>query len=161
MELDDLGPAEHFAAGAVGPPGQRRFYLQVRAGGDIHTLAAEKGQVAALASQGLEILVDHEISSDDEAVDRLIDQGLGIDDPGEGGERFRVGTITLAMAPSELLTVTIESIEEDEAVAFVIAPEQFKAMATVALKVVAAGRPMCPWCRLPMDPENHECPARN
>ncbi len=161
MEIDDLGPAERFAAGAVGRPGQRRFYLQVTAGGSWHSMLAEKAQIAALASQGLEILDEHDVSSDTEAVDRIMAQGLDINDPGEDGDRFRVGTISISMAPSELLTITVESVDEDDAVTFVIAPEQFRAMATVALRVVAAGRPTCPWCRLPMDPENHECPARN
>jgi uncharacterized repeat protein (TIGR03847 family) len=161
MAIEDLGPAERFAAGAVGRPGHRRFYLQVTAGGLQHSMLAEKAQIAALASQGLEILDEHAVSSDGQAVGRLIELGLDIADPGEEGERFRVGTISISMAPSELLTITIESIEEDDAVNFVIAPEQFRAMATVALQVVAAGRPTCPWCRLPMDPENHECPARN
>lgn len=161
MEIEDLGPAERFTAGAIGSPGDRRFYLQVVAAGTSHSLLAEKAQIAALGAQGLEILEDHEISSDEAAVDRLVEAGLEIEDPGLDGERFRVGTISIAMAPSELLTVTVESIEEDDAVTFVIAPEQFRAMAMVALEVVAAGRPTCPWCRLPMDPEHHECPARN
>lgn len=124
-------------------------------------MLAEKQQIHALATQGLEILDEHDISSDDGAVERLVDIGLSITDPGDGNERFRVGTISIAMAPSELLTVTIESSDETDALTFVIAPEQFRAMAILALDVVAAGRPMCPWCRLPMDPENHECPARN
>lgn len=161
MDIEDLGPAERFAAGAIGRPGERRFYLQVVAAGVAHSLLAEKAQIAALGSQGLEILEEHEISSDDEAVGRLVAEGLELDDPGIDGERFRVGSISIAMAPSELLTVTVESIDEDDGVTFVIAPEQFRAMAMVALEVVAAGRPTCPWCRLPMDPEHHECPARN
>jgi uncharacterized repeat protein (TIGR03847 family) len=161
MEIEDLGPAEHFAAGAIGVPGDRRFYLEVIAGGAPHSLLAEKQQIAALATQGLEILDAHDVSSDEAAIDRLIGSGLEIADPGDGNERFRVGTISIAMAPSELLTITVESIDEDDAVTFVIAPEQFRAMATVALDVVASGRPICPWCRLPMDPAAHECPARN
>ena len=161
MDIENLGPAERFVAGAIGRPGHRRFYLQVVAGGEAHSMLAEKQQIQALAAKGLEILETHDISSDESAVDRLVDLGLPISDPGEGNERFRVGTITIAMAPSELLTVTIESVEEDDALTFVIAPEQFQAMAVIALDVVAAGRPVCPWCRLPMDPDNHECPARN
>jgi uncharacterized repeat protein (TIGR03847 family) len=161
MDIEDLGPAERFAAGAIGAPGSRRFYLEVTADGALHSLVAEKQQIAALATQGLEILDAHEVSSDETAVGRLIDSGLQISDPGDGNERFRVGTISIAMAPSELLTITIESVDEDDALTFVIAPEQFRAMATVALDVVASGRPMCPWCRLPMDPTDHECPARN
>lgn len=161
MAVEDLGPAERFAAGAIGEPGKRRFYLELVAGGVTYALAAEKEQIAALASRGLEILDEHEISSDDEAVERLIAEGLPIEDPGEDGERFRVGDISISLSSAELLTVIIESAEGDDGVSFVIAPEQFRAMAIVALQVVASGRPTCPWCRLPMDPDGHECPARN
>jgi uncharacterized repeat protein (TIGR03847 family) len=161
MEIEDLGPAERFAAGAIGEPGARRFYLQVTADGEAHSLLAEKQQIAALAAQGLEVLDANGVSSDTTAIERLVESGLGVADPGDGNERFRVGTMSIAMAPSELLTITIESIDEDDAVTFVIAPEQFRAMAAIALAVVASGRPICPWCRLPMNPDDHECPARN
>jgi uncharacterized repeat protein (TIGR03847 family) len=163
MAVDDLGPAEKFAAGAIGLPGQRRFYLEVVAAGRRHSLLAEKDQIAVLASQGLAILDRAGISSDEAAVEQIIAAGLEVEDPGVDGERFRVGEISIALAPSELLTVGIASADEEheDAVSFVIAPEQFRAMARVALEVVAAGRPTCPWCRLPMDPAGHECPARN
>ena len=39
---------EHFTAGAIGPPGQRVFYLQAGAAGEIVTLRCEKQQVGAL-----------------------------------------------------------------------------------------------------------------
>lgn len=163
MAVDDLGPAERFAAGAIGAPGSRRFYLEVVAAGTRHSLLAEKETVAALASQGLAILEQAGISSDEAAVERIVEAGLEVSDPGVDGERFRVGEISIALAPSELLTITIAAADpdDDDAVTFVIAPEQFRAMARVALGVVAAGRPACPWCRLPMDPGGHECPARN
>ena len=161
MALSELGPAERFAAGAIGEPGDRRFYLHVIAGGEQHYLLAEKEQIRALAAQGLETLDDHGISSDPEAVERIAAQ-LGFDDPGDGNERFRVGSVSIGLGRSELLTVEIEAVDEEDAISFVIAPEQFRAMARVALDVVDAGRPMCPWCRLPMrEPEAHECPARN
>lgn len=161
MAVEELGPAERFAAGAIGAPGQRRFYLQVVAAGVVHSLLAEKEQIAALATQGLTILDRFRLSSDEDAVGQIIEVGLEIDDPGDDGERFRVGSISLGMSDAELLSITIESSEEDDGISFVIAPEQFRAMAVVALEVVASGRPICPWCRLPMNPEDHECPARN
>ncbi len=160
MAVEDLGPAERFTAGALGEPGRRRFYFAVRAGGRALTFLAEKTQVEALAVQGTEILDRRGIVADDVAVDALVAGGVGID-PDEGEERFRVGEIAMSIAPSELMTLVLTSVEEDEAVTFVIAPEQFRAMAEVALRVVAAGRPPCPWCGLPIDPDGHECPARN
>lgn len=161
MAIENLGPAERFAAGAVGDPGRRRFYLTVSAGGRTLTFLTEKTQIEALAVQGTDILDRNGIFSDRAAVDALVATGLGVDDPGDGGERFRVGEMAVSLAPSELITLTLTSVEEDDSVSFVIVPEQFSAMAEIALEVIAAGRPMCPWCRLPMDPHGHECPARN
>src|SRR5512132_646698 len=40
---------DHFTAGAIGPPGQRVFYLQSREKGTLVTLKSEKEQVRALA----------------------------------------------------------------------------------------------------------------
>ncbi len=40
---------DHFTAGAIGPPGQRVFYLQSREKGTLITLKSEKEQVRALA----------------------------------------------------------------------------------------------------------------
>lgn len=161
MDIEDLGPAERIVAGAIGEPGQRTFYIQVTAGGETVTMLAEKAQIEALATQGVAILDANDISSDEVAVDRLIAAGMFIEDPGVDGERFRIGEISIALAPSELLTVTIADIEVLDAVTFVIAPEQFRAMAQVALEVVESGRPSCPWCKLPMDLSGHQCAARN
>lgn len=161
MELDDLGPAERITAGAVGEPGHRRFYLQVVADGRVVSLLAEKEQVAALAQQGLAILEGRGIEAEDEAVQRIIEAGLEVDDPGVGNERFRVGEISIGLGSSDLLTIEVDAIDGSDGVSFVIAPEQFRAMATTALEVVEQGRPTCQWCQLPMDPEGHRCPARN
>ena len=159
MAIDDLGPAERFAAGAIGEPGSRRFFLVATVDGVDHAVLAEKAQVAALAARGVEILLDNEVDSDDGAVERLVEAGLEFDDPGDG--RFRAGDITLGLTPAQLIIVTIEDAESEQGMRFMISPEQFRAMARVALQVVAAGRPMCRWCNLPMNPEGHECPARN
>lgn len=154
----DLGPAESFSAGALGDPGSRRFYLQVTAGGSTVWLPAEKQQVAALASQALTLLDAAGIAPDTEATEAL-KPGLLVSEPEE--EMFPVGGIQVAVMESELIALVVTSPEEDEAVRFVVAPEQLKAMAEVALGVVAAGRPICPRCQLPEDPLGHLCPATN
>jgi uncharacterized repeat protein (TIGR03847 family) len=53
MEMD---PVDRITAGAVGPPGERRFYLQARDGLDVATVLVEKQQVQLLAASILEIL---------------------------------------------------------------------------------------------------------
>ncbi len=47
FELDN---PDHFAAGAVGEPGQRIFYMQARQGDQLLTLKCEKEQVRALGN---------------------------------------------------------------------------------------------------------------
>jgi uncharacterized repeat protein (TIGR03847 family) len=38
---------------------------------------------------------------------------------------------------------------------------QARAMAVAGLAAVTAGRPICPLCQLPRDPEGHRCPSVN
>lgn len=159
MAIEDLGPAERLAAGAIGRPGQRRFYLEVTASGRVHSFPSEKSQVAELAQQGLQLLAATGLPSDEEAVERLVATGLPIIDPSE--PRFRIGSIGVSVDRREFLAVTLGSVDEDESVIFVVTPEQFRAMALVAAKVVAAGRPICPRCGLPEDPDGHRCPWVN
>jgi uncharacterized repeat protein (TIGR03847 family) len=56
MTSMDLDPVDRITAGAVGPPGQRTFYLQARRGDDVATLMVEKQQVQLLSASILEIL---------------------------------------------------------------------------------------------------------
>jgi uncharacterized repeat protein (TIGR03847 family) len=51
--------------------------------------------------------------------------------------------------------------EDAEPVSFTVDPAGLDSMARRAVEVVAAGRPSCPWCGLPKDPEGHVCPSSN
>jgi uncharacterized repeat protein (TIGR03847 family) len=42
-----------------------------------------------------------------------------------------------------------------------LSPAVARAFAKRALRVVAAGRPPCPLCGNPLDPEGHICPRQN
>lgn len=157
---DDLGPAEVLFAAAVGEPGDRTFFIHVVAGGDPHWFAAEKEQIDALAERSLELLAEAGHLPDHDAVERILD-AFPVD-PGAFIPRFRVGSIVLrATEGRELVTLEIGSVEEDDEVAFQVAPEQLHACATHAKQIVEAGRPICERCRLPMDPAGHLCPASN
>jgi uncharacterized repeat protein (TIGR03847 family) len=49
----------------------------------------------------------------------------------------------------------------DETLRVVLTGTAARAFATRAQSVVAAGRPPCPFCALPLDPEGHICPRQN
>ncbi len=159
MTPEDLGPAEHFEAGATGDPGRRTFFVQVVAGGREHSFLAEKGQVAELAERAIVLLYEASITPDHDAVATVLAR-LGEAAPGEFS--FRIGTITLRASDArELIYLQVDSSDESLSVSFQVAPEQLQAMAAHAASVVAAGRPICDRCRLPMDPSGHRCPSTN
>lgn len=154
-----LGPVDRFAAGAVGEPGDRTFYLEVAAGGVSHWFVVEKQQVAVLAARSLELIQSISPGQDPAEVATEVATELG--DPGEPA--FRVGEIGLSYLPDRsAVTYVLRSTEEDdEPVEFEASIDQVVAMAAAGAAAVAAGRPLCPRCNLPMDSDGHICPALN
>lgn len=168
---------DRVVVGTIGLPGARTFYLQVRAGTQIASIALEKQQSALLA----------------EKVDELLDQLLAV----EGNpysiptstpielvdndqleavtEQFRTGAMSLGWDPATAQVVieaypitdvdaddNDKSLDEDDA----DVPEMLlvrmpvgsaRAFAKRTREVVGAGRPACPLCGYPVDADGHVC----
>ena len=79
------------------------------------------------------------------------------------GEDSRV--VVEALAPSEDEEAEVEPLsdadEGPDTLRVRITAEAAQAFITRAQRVVAAGRPPCPLCSLPLDPEGHICPRQN
>jgi uncharacterized repeat protein (TIGR03847 family) len=175
---------DRFVAGTVGQPGERAFFLQAREGNRITSVACEKQQVSVLAEH-LDRVLDEVVrrSTGAAAVPPSITKAKDTD-PLDAPitEEFRVGTMTIAWDPS-INRIVIElfsnvDVEEDEA-AEVAEPEErdevsadevfvVKITASYARDFVAranalvsAGRPPCPFCLQPLDPQGHICPRAN
>lgn len=161
------GP-DRFLAGTVGEPGDRSFFLQARKGGAVISVALEKVQVAALA-QRLDDLLD--------AVDVPPHTGAGDEGPLEEPivELFRVGAMALAWdAASESVVIEAQTPTEDGEYAELpdeaeegpdllrvrIDAPSARAFVRRAEALVASGRPSCPFCGEPLDPQGHFCVAR-
>jgi uncharacterized repeat protein (TIGR03847 family) len=181
-------PPERFVVGTVGEPGQRTFFIQARAGSRLTSVALEKEQVAALAER-VDQMLDEIVrtTGGDSPVPAVSPVELEDSDPLEQPieEEFRVGTMTLAWdnaAEEVVLEIfSVEaSVEEDEELAEELAgelgeeagdlgevlevhltPALARAFAKRASSVVAAGRPSCPFCGNPLDPQGHICPRAN
>lgn len=169
---------ERFVAGAVGRPGDRAFYLQARAGRRVTSVGLEKFQVTLLAER-LEELLDEVLrrSGGDAPVPAVTPSELADDGPLDQPveEEFKVGTMALAWDPGdERVVIEAQEVteteeepevgEDDPAIAVLrvrISAAQARAFAERALKVVAAGRPPCPLCGLPLDGAGHVCPRQN
>ena len=148
--LDD---PDRFLAGTVGEPGARAFFLQARKGGALISVGLEKVQVAALA-QRLEDLLDAVEAPDRaEAADDLT-----LEEPIV--ELFRVG----AMAPTEdgeYAELPDEAEEGPDLLRIRIDAPAARAFVRRAEALVASGRPACPFCGEPLDPQGHFCPRGN
>ena len=147
---------ERFAGGAIGEPGNRVFLLLVVVEGDAVAYVLEKLQVAALAEEAKRLLRER----------GMIGVGLSVD-PGAvdaaSPVAFRVGGMQLGLADdTDTATLVLYSTDEsDQPAEYELSLAQLDAFAREALVVVESGRPTCPRCDLPMDPEGHNCPRSN
>ncbi|KAA6222838.1 DUF3090 domain-containing protein [Streptomyces albofaciens JCM 4342] len=179
---------DRFVAGTVGLPGRRSFFLQASAAGRTTSVALEKTQVAALAER-IDELLDEVVrrSGGNAPVPAVAPAEQADTAPLEAPveEEFRVGTMALAwdgdeqrmiieaQALVELDADTDEDLAEAEErllqddengppmLRVRLTGAMARSFAKRALEVVNAGRPPCPLCSLPLDPEGHVCPRQN
>jgi len=169
---------ERFVAGTVGEPGDRSFYLQAVEDARTVSVLLEKQQVAVLAERLAALLDEVHRRFGAEVPPNEPDDQVDVeplDVPVE--EEFRVGTMGLGWDAEsrsivvELLAVTEEEVDESivlddteegpDALRVFLSPVQAKAFADRAERVVSAGRPPCPLCAEPLDPEGHVCVRLN
>ncbi len=172
-ELYEFGDVDTFTTGAVGRPGQRVFFLQVRSDQTRVTLKCEKQQVSALAEYLVRLLQD--LPDPDDLPMR---ESLQLVPPGEAS--FVVGPMGLAydadldrfVVMLEELVVADDEDEDDDAPFLDDEPDasklrlhltrgQASAFTKLAEEIVSAGRPSCLFCGRPMDPDGHPCPRMN
>jgi uncharacterized repeat protein (TIGR03847 family) len=158
----DLEQPELFTTGAIGPKGQRVFYLQAREGRLLVTLKLEKQQVGALADYLEQMLEDLPGAAPAPASPPLlVDPGTADWVVGGLGVAYdeRLDRIVLI---AEELTDEEEGADVAPAVArFHLRRDQVMAFVPHARSIVAAGRPPCPYCGRPLDPTTNFCPCSN
>ena len=158
----DFGEVDRFLVGAIGEPGRRTFYFFIESVADAGWFKCEKGQAAALGEQGLELLSNLGWNVDEEAVEALVSGAGNLPAPsGAGDVIFQVRSIAMRIDSRDRLTLMLEGGGDDERAVFAITAEQLRAGAILALKAVHSGRPQCPNCLLPEDPDGHDCPSGN
>ncbi|MBL8778677.1 MAG: DUF3090 domain-containing protein [Acidimicrobiales bacterium] len=153
---------EIFTAGALGEPGARTFFFQVTEAGQVVSLKCEKQQVAALAQYLAELLADLP-----PVAAALSPAQLGLVEPvlaewvaGSMGVAYDEDDERFVIVVDEL--VDEEEPPESPGVARVrLTPAQVAAFIPWAEELVGQGRPLCPLCGRPMDPEGHACPRTN
>ena len=153
----ELPEVDRLTTGAIGPPGQRVFYLQARHRSAVVTLRLEKTQVAALVQYVNRVLAGlpppDDLPGDMELEEPVIPEWV-------------VGTLSVSYDEDadQFVMVAEELVEEGEPAArasITVSREQAAALALHGAAVVAAGRPPCPLCGQPLEPEGHVCARLN
>ncbi|MDO5754418.1 DUF3090 domain-containing protein [Arthrobacter sp.] len=163
--------------GTIGLPGARTFYLQVRAGTQVVSVALEKQQAALLAEKIDEILDQlSTVEGNPFSVPTSTPIELVDNEQLEAvQEQFRTGAMSLGWDPTTAQVVieahpitTVDaddndaSLEEDganetEMLLVRIPVGTARAFAMRTREIVGAGRPTCPLCGYPMDADGHIC----
>src|SRR4051794_4639380 len=169
---------DRFVCGTVGTPGQRTFFLQAIKDARVVSVQLEKAQVAVLAQRIGQILTEldrHGVTEVDESEsddDRPLDEPLR--------DEFGVRTLSIGWDTDESRMVLEarsgtdeEEDDEDEdevdddasegpdVMRVRLSAAQAAGFVRRASRVLAAGRPPCPFCGQPLNPEGHICPRKN
>jgi uncharacterized repeat protein (TIGR03847 family) len=168
----DLNPVSHITTDAIGQPGKRIFYIQGWQNERTVTIIVEKIQVQSLAIGLEQFLAEIQGKFPDlpEATAEYVEDKMHIHPPvdplfrgGEFGLGYDADHDMLVLVVREMLTEGEEGVKSEEAgvVRFWCTRSQLRAMAHWGMEVAARGRPICPQCGEPMDPEGHFCPKKN
>ncbi len=173
MPVFEFDAPERFVAGTVGPPGQRVFFLQARDARRLISVSCEKEQLTVLADRLLELLDERAGAAGSEAAAAAYADDRPLDTPIE--DEFRVNTLSLAWDPAGP-SVVIEASHDDsesegeteaagaavtDTLRVSMGPSQARAFAQRTKALISAGRPPCPFCGGPLDPQGHVCPRSN
>lgn len=170
-------PVDTISAGALGRPGERQFMIQARNNGALLCVLVEKQQVAFLAAEATEFLdrVTAETNAEPEpALDPVNDALCGQVVPSE--PLFRARMIGIGYDPIRHMVLLelrengeehedgqpVEQLGPQGFIARLYATRaQVRAMLRHAVASVDKGRPPCPLCTFPVNPDGHHCPRWN
>jgi len=161
--------ADHVTTDAIGPPGKRVFYLHGWQEAQVVTLLVEKIQVQSLSIAIEQFLakIQQEYPHLPEASPAYEENQMHITPPVD--PLFRVGEINLGYrAEDDRVLLQLAELQpeganpaEQRIVRFWCTRHQVRALAHWGAEVTSRGRPLCPQCGAPMDPEGHLCPKKN
>ncbi|MCZ6788493.1 MAG: DUF3090 family protein [Chloroflexi bacterium] len=155
-----------FKADAIGQPGERRFRLLVEAvDGRTAVLWLEKEQLLNLA-----VTLKRLMAVEEGAAEELGTETSGMatmPEPTAPDFDFQIGRMGVQYNDQQgevvITAYSVESPEDSDLPDLSLLTDRAMAntFANDAIKLCAAGRPLCPLCGAPMGPEQHICPMHN
>lgn len=166
-------PAIRFIVSAIGEPGQREFFMQVKSENGVNTVGIDKGQVIALTERFEELIRElrrGKLANPEDLTEPAAQDDEPLELPIEAD--FTVGIISITWE-NDYVVVNMQATSQDDELLIddidlgpdlIIASlkiSQIRGFCDRANRVVNAGRPACPFCALPVDPLGHLCPRAN
>lgn len=161
-EIFEFDPVQMLTAGAVGVPGQRTFFILAAQGRRWVRVWLEKQQLQALADAIGEFIL---ALPDEQQPTNAPDAPEASDPSDTPAAEFRAESLALGYDEDQRLGSILVNEGDSSPGAPVLrcwaSLAQLQGFARRASQVCAAGRPPCPLCGLPMDPDGHICPRTN
>jgi uncharacterized repeat protein (TIGR03847 family) len=163
-----LDPVDHITVDAIGSPGNRVFYIEGRKGDEVISLIIEKLQLQSLIEGVDDFLEQIKKKFPDRSMLEVefSEKEMQIQPPVD--PKFRVGEMGLAFdADRDIVNIIAREMafdgdeETGSIVRYGCTRQQLLALARWGAIVVERGRPICPQCLQPMEPEGHFCPKKN
>ena len=165
----ELRPVDHLTADAIGQPGKRIFYLQAWQGERTVTLILEKLQLQTMAVGIEQFLaeIQDQFPQLAEASAEYDEEKMHIHPPVD--PLFRIGEIGMGFdADADQIVLVLREVlmegaapEEAGVVHLWCTRWQVRALARWGIELASRGRPLCPQCGAPIEPEGHFCPKKN
>ena len=174
MDLIEFDPCDDIGAGAFGVPGARTFVIQARKGSAVLSVLVEKEQVRLLAEEATQFLDRIAEEEPEEPATTVEDLGGAVTDD---EPLFRARLIGIGYDADRglvLIELREDAADEDDEepppppdetegrIARLYATRaQIRTMMRHGVAAVEGGRPNCPLCDFPMNPDKHICPRWN
>ena len=165
----DLSPVTHITVDAIGKPGERTFFLQARKNERTVTLLIEKVQLQGMmdgVDEFFKMIAKHHPALPP-VEGNFNEADMHIQPPIKPA--FRVGDIGVTFdADRDMVCLVMRELDlelpeqKGERIArWWCTRQQWLALVHWSKEVIARGRPICPQCLQPMEPEGHFCPKKN
>lgn len=184
-ELWEFDGVSRLATGAIGEPGRRTFYIQVRSDDTVLSIKCEKQQVATISAHLRNLLKDlPEPAGPSPDASFVLDPsmpdfvlgtvGLGYD---RSGGRIFLQFDEMRFDGDDTSDDAYRDDDDDDdnddassllgddpdtdRIRLFVSPSQAIAFCDQADRAVSGGRETCQWCGNPKDPGGHACPRFN
>jgi uncharacterized repeat protein (TIGR03847 family) len=155
----DFGPVVRLEAESQGPPGRRTFRLLIANEQELASLWIEKEQLQALGLAIEQLLAQ----VDEPAGEGFIPTGAAADAATFDAPVGRLGLGFDESSDLFVVVVYLPGTAENDAPDFVCRANRamLQRLSQQIEEIVAAGRPRCPLCGAPINPEGHVCVRTN